>query len=98
MIQRIVRLEFRPEYITEFSQLFSESKELIRAMPGCLYLELLEDLDNKSVRYTISHWESPEHLENYRNSELFKNIWTKTKTLFAAKPIVYSLVSEMVIS
>ena len=95
MIKRIVRMEFRPEYVTEFIHIFSNSKDLIRQMPGCEYLELFKDPEKEYIKYTVSYWESNEALENYRNSDLFQQIWSKTRTLFAAKPVAFSLVSEM---
>ena len=34
------------------------------------------------IFFTLSIWEHPQALENYRNSELFKDTWSKTKALF----------------
>ncbi len=70
--------------------IFEQSKEKIRAFPGCLHLELLCDLDKANVRMTYSLWESPEALERYRQSELFQTTWTATKKLFADKPVAFS--------
>ena len=91
MIVRIVRMEFLPEYVASFHQLFDQIKHQIRSFPGCHGLELHADPQNPNVRYTYSIWDSEESLQNYRKSELFGRVWPKTKTLFGAKPIAYSL-------
>jgi heme-degrading monooxygenase HmoA len=39
---------------------------------------------------TYSIWDSEEVLEQYRDSELFKSVWTFTKTLFSDKPTAFS--------
>ena len=39
---------------------------------------------------TYSHWESEEALNKYRDSELFKSVWSFTKALFAEKPQAFS--------
>ena len=91
MITRIVRMEFQAEHLEEFQQIFDRTKHRIRKFPGCLHLELHRDPSHQTVRYTFSIWESNEALENYRNSELFKQVWPKTKILFASRPLAYSL-------
>ncbi len=91
MILRIVRMEFRADEIHQFHQLFDSKKHHIRSFPGCLHLELHQDASNKRVRYTVSKWESEAALEAYRHSALFKNTWERTKELFAARALAYSL-------
>lgn len=98
MLVRIVRMTFREEETADFRALFDASKQRIRAFPGCLHLELLRDLAQPTVYVTYSHWESPEALEHYRRSELFKVTWAATKALFAAPAVAYSLESEETIS
>ncbi len=41
--------------------------------------------------FTFSVWTSAEHLDAYRNSELFRTTWARTKALFAEKPQAWSL-------
>lgn len=91
MITRVVRMTFRPDAIKQFLSIFNSSKEKIRSFPGCLKLELLRDSAEPCVFVTISHWAEAEDLENYRNSELFKSTWGKTRPLFSAKAMAYSL-------
>ncbi len=85
-------MEFEPEKLGEFHEIFDATKHLIRAFPGCLHLELHQDARHPEVRYTFSMWESEEALNAYRASELFGSVWPKTKTLFKGKPLAYSLI------
>ncbi|UYQ95808.1 antibiotic biosynthesis monooxygenase [Chitinophaga horti] len=91
MILRIVKMTFQPESITTFTSLFDKQKSAIRHFPGCTHLELWNELEAPHVFFTYSHWENPEALENYRNSELFRETWAATKILFAGKPEAWSV-------
>ena len=91
MLIRIVRMTFKPEEVDNFLQLFEESKDRIRHFEGCHHLELLKDYSANNILSTYSHWESEEALNNYRHSDLFKEVWTNTKSKFSAKPIAFSL-------
>jgi quinol monooxygenase YgiN len=91
MILRIVQMTFREDKVAEFLELFDERKDLIRAFKGCARLELWEDTGHSTIMFTYSLWESEEHLNHYRFSELFKDTWAKTRTLFAAKPQAWSV-------
>ncbi len=88
---RIVKMVFDPEQIDTFQQLFAERKTRIAGFPGCQGVELLQDIDQPNVFFTYSHWESPAHLEQYRQSDLFKDTWRHTKALFAGKPAAWSV-------
>jgi quinol monooxygenase YgiN len=91
MLIRIVRMNFRPDKITDFRVIFDESKHKIRAMAGCQHLELLQDLDQSNVLMTYSYWDSTEALNAYRHSDVFADTWARTKALFADKPLAYSV-------
>jgi quinol monooxygenase YgiN len=91
MITRIVKMTFQPEKVDEFLSLFYEKKMHIEQFDGCRNVVLLNDIQNKNVFFTYSHWENEDSLNNYRNSELFNDVWKKTKILFAAKPEAWSL-------
>lgn len=90
MLIRIVRMTFQPDKTSDFLAIFEMSKDKIRNFDGCRYLALLRDAHNPAVYTTYSLWESPEHLEKYRQSELFQTTWAATKVLFADKPLAYS--------
>ena len=86
MIVRIVKMEFKPEEVSNFKQLFEERKEKIRSFPGCTYLELLQGTTAKqTVFMTYSHWNSEEDLNKYRHSDYFAETWTLTKAMFSKK-------------
>jgi heme-degrading monooxygenase HmoA len=93
MITRIVKLTIQHERTAEFIALFNESRTLIRNMTGCSHVELLNDVHQPNIFFTHSRWDSEEHLNMYRDSDLFKNIWPRTKILFADKPEAWSLQS-----
>ncbi len=85
LIHRWVEMHFQTDKIDAFLQVFEESKTYIRAREGCLSLQLIQDPLNPQIICTSSIWESEEHLNAYRNSELFSATWSKTKPLFASK-------------
>lgn len=90
MLIRVVRMTFRPEAVSAFLENFEANKNSIRNFPGCQYLELWEDHHSKNIFITYSHWESEEALNQYRDSELFKSVWSFTKALFSEKPQAFS--------
>lgn len=91
MIKRFVKMTFKPENIERFKDIFKASKDLISAMEGCLHVELLQDINNPCVFFTLSIWDDSKYLEAYRQSELFEGVWAKTKILFDAKPEAWSV-------
>ncbi|MFT7442970.1 MAG: quinol monooxygenase YgiN [Maribacter sp.] len=91
MFVRIVKMSFHSQHINKFLILFEEKKEFIRNSDGCELLELYQDKINPEIFFTYSYWENESDLENYRNSSLFKGVWTKTKTFFNDKPEAWSV-------
>lgn len=91
MLIRIVKLTFKPENIPSFEQIFEESKSGILGFEGCTLVELYQDLKNPSVFFTYSFWDKESDLENYRNSDFFREVWGRTKKLFAQKPEAWSV-------
>ena len=91
MIIRIVRMHFRAENVDLFLEIFHANKELIRKVNGCTHLELLKDMNSPLTYSTVSHWESPEDLERYRQSELFRRVWGRVKPLFSSPTQAFSL-------
>jgi len=91
MIIRIVKMTFEPDKVSDFLKIFDDSKQYIRNMEGCTGLELLKDIKSPTLFFTYSHWQSENDLNNYRNSELFKSVWSKTKLLFASKAEAWSV-------
>ena len=91
MIVRIVKMSFHEDKISNFLENFEAIKEKIRNVPGNRLLELYQDKSDQTIFFTYSYWETGQDLENYRNSELFFEIWTDTKKLFNDKPEAWSV-------
>jgi len=90
MITRIVRMHFRPGESEAFLDIFNASKHKIRQFEGCQHLCLYNEAGLPDVFFTVSIWTSAAYLDAYRNSELFRATWTKTKDLFADKAQAWS--------
>ena len=91
MIVRIVKMSFAEDHIDTFLENFHSQKESIRHFEGCQLLELYRDKNYSNIFFTYSYWKTEDDLEHYRHSDLFKNIWAKTKPLFNAKPEAWSV-------
>ena len=89
-------MSFAEEHVQTFLENFHNNKEKIRAVEGCEFLQLLRDIDNTNQFFTYSFWNKQADLDNYRNSDLFKSVWAKTKVLFNEKPQAWSV--EKVVS
>lgn len=95
MIIRIVKMTFDPDRVPDFLENFENIKEKIRGFEGCRHLELLQQEGQPNVYFTYTWWDKPQSLENYRHSQLFKEVWAFTKTLFSDKPQAWSLVQKV---
>ncbi|GAA4278002.1 putative quinol monooxygenase [Aquimarina mytili] len=91
MIERIVKLGFEPDQVDAFIEVFEQNKDKILNFEGCSHVKLLRDINTPNQFFTYSHWESEEHLNNYRNSALFKGVWANTKSKFNQKPEAWSV-------
>ena len=91
MIVRIVKMEFEEERVAEFLTIFSRIEERIRTFPGCTHLSLLQDETDNCVFFTWSHWESGDALQGYRNSDMFRQVWSDTRRLFRTRALAWSL-------
>jgi hypothetical protein len=84
-------MNFLPDKVDSFLEIFNENKNRIASFPGCTSLQLKRDINTPTIFFTISEWNSETDLENYRNSELFKGVWGKTKVLFREKPQAWTV-------
>lgn len=89
-LQRIVKMQLKPESTATFLAHFDTIKGRIADFTGCMGLRLLQDTERPNIVFTYSLWESPEALEHYRHSELFRSTWTFVKTLFEARAEAWS--------
>lgn len=84
-------MHFRTGESEAFLKIFNVSKHMIRQFEGCQHLCLYNEAGLPDVFFTYSIWTSQEHLDAYRESELFNATWKKTKALFADKAQAWSL-------
>ena len=84
-------MHFTAAGIDEFLEIFNENKEAIRNFPGCSHLQLLKDSEDPLCFTTLSYWDHPDSLENYRKSPLFGSVWGRVKTLFSERTQAFSL-------
>ncbi len=91
MIKRIVKLTFKEDKVDVFLKNFNQNKIKIRNFEGCHHLELWRDTYKTNIFFTYSYWKNENALNAYRNSELFKGVWKKTKVLFSDKPQAWSV-------
>ena len=90
MLLRIVKMEFDPAQVEAFDDLFGRAQTRIEAMPGCHKVLLLKGHSDKPIRTTLSWWEHESDLHSYRKSQLFGEVWPKTKAMFSAPPVAWS--------
>lgn len=84
MLVRLVQLEIQKEQTDLFLKLFAEHQQIILKNDGCISLQLLQEDGKPNHVATLSHWISEKYLNQYRNSEFFKTLWSKVKPLFAS--------------
>jgi len=98
MIIRIVQMEFEEDRISDFLNIFAESRSKISSFPGCTHLQLLQGEADPCIFFTYSHWDGEDDLNTYRNSELFRTVWRATRKLFRASPRAWSLTDQTEVS
>jgi heme-degrading monooxygenase HmoA len=98
MIIRIVRMDFREDALPSFLSMFEERKKMIRNFEGCTHLELWQDSKEKNIFFTYSIWDTEDHLNRYRYSELFKDTWAITKSCFAGKPQAWTVNQKLIVT
>ncbi len=84
-------MEFEEKGIETFLENFDKVKNKIANFPGCCFLELYRDKNDGTIFFTYSRWRNVADLENYRKSELFKQVWGQTKPLFKTKAQAWSV-------
>ena len=84
-------MRFHEDKIEAFLNNFEEVKQHIRNFEGNQFLELYQDKNDNRIFFTYSYWENEAAIEKYRNSTLFNEVWSYTKTLFSDKPEAWSV-------
>lgn len=94
MLVRLVKMHFSTTFATEFKTVFKSVQPKIAGFKGCTSVQLLQDHNDPEIFFTISHWEDEDHLNAYRNSELFKTVWARVKPNFRFKAEAWSLLDH----
>lgn len=84
MIIRWVKMTFHEHEVIPFLEMLEGRQQKIRTFPGCLYLEVVQDVRYPNIIFSHSHWENEAALNAYRHSDFFKKTWSMTKPRFAA--------------
>ena len=84
-------MEFEPENVSAFVNIFKTNNDIITTFDGCHSVELLRDINTQNIFFTYSIWDSESSLNKYRESNTFKDIWSKTKPLFSSKAKAWSV-------
>lgn len=90
MIHRIVKMTFQEDKTEAFQEMVKQIHGTISGFEGCRKVNILNDTANPNIFFSYSLWEDERYLENYRQSEFFRKVWRKTKSLFADKPEAWS--------
>ncbi|MFA4868463.1 MAG: antibiotic biosynthesis monooxygenase family protein [Pedobacter sp.] len=91
MLIRIVKMHFNAAFVSEFSTIFKSVQPKIESFDGCSSVQLLQDQNDPEIFFTISHWNDEQHLNAYRQSDLFKTTWAVVKPNFKVKAEAWSL-------
>ncbi len=91
MITRVVKLTFSTDKREVFLNYFETIKDDIRSRKGCIEVHAYENAHVKGMFFTISKWESEEHLNAYRESELFGKVWPTVKAWMIEKPEAWTM-------
>ena len=90
MLIRIVKLTFKEESLDFLFNEFDKNKNQIVNFPGCQGMKLLQDLKQKNIIMTYSHWDDEKALNKYRSSDVFSKLWSKIKIHFSDRPEAWS--------
>ena len=94
MITRIVKLTIEPKKSNDFIIFFEQNKQTIKTVNGCHDVSLLQDVKFPNIFFTYSYWENEESLNKYRESDLFKIIWSFASSCFCDRPQAWTLIKK----
>jgi autoinducer 2-degrading protein len=90
MIIRIVKLSLKEECVDLFKTYFDTVNEIIRNQPNCEKLQAWQEINQPTIFFTYSIWNSEQDLNNYRDSEFFLQFWKTVKPWFAEKAAAWT--------
>ena len=77
--------------LRDFEAIYAERNPFKNGVAGCLSVQLMKDINDPNICYTLSEWESNDALESYRASAYFKQTWPMVKSLLSKRAEAYSL-------
>ncbi|MDP6350350.1 MAG: antibiotic biosynthesis monooxygenase [Chloroflexota bacterium] len=87
MILRLVGLPVEPGQVAEMERAFAMARPRIAALPGCQQVSLLRTGEGEEPDFlTLSVWDGRDDLEEYRRSDLFREIWPAIRATLRDKP------------
>ncbi|HTL81014.1 MAG TPA: antibiotic biosynthesis monooxygenase family protein [Bacteroidia bacterium] len=88
---RLVKMEFQEGKAEIFRETYAKYSARIAAAEGCRSVRLMNDHSNGNIFFTVSEWESEKNLDDYRKSDLFKEVWSQVKPMFAVPAQAWTL-------
>lgn len=85
MVVRFVSLRATPERQAELAEVVTTSAPVVRAVPGCRGLTILQDINDPLHYLTWSLWDSAADLEAYRRSAVYGQVWPRIRACLAER-------------
>jgi quinol monooxygenase YgiN len=82
---RIVSMRVQPEKAAEFVSIFErEVLPQVRSSAGCVYVCLVENIEEKDEWLSVSIWSSKENADQYEQSGVFERLRAKLQPTFSS--------------
>lgn len=92
MIKRIVKLTLKDsDAIQVFEKIYKERNPSKNKIQGCRSVEVMKDVNEDLVYYTVSQWDANEDLEAYRASAYFSETWPMVKAQLSQRAEAFSM-------
>ena len=90
-MKRIVKLILLEGEEENFLNIYRTRNPSLKNVKGCQSTCVLKSITSDQEFFTLSVWDSVQALEDYRNSEYFKETWSLVKQLLGGKTQVWNL-------
>jgi quinol monooxygenase YgiN len=94
MINRIVKITFTKDKSEDFNVFYTSITNKIRNFNGCRSVTVLRDIHNPEIFFSYCIWDNEEKLNEYRDSDFFRETRSKIKPCFSAKAEAWTTKSE----
>lgn len=86
MIVVISKFHVKSEMVSSFAQAIRPMTHACRDEAHCMSHQLYQDMQNKSIWYTLGSWESPESFHEHMTSPQFQESVAKLADLLTEEP------------